>query len=258
MKRILHKAKQRAYLVYLHMYGRVFGEKLPYYCPCCETNLKKFIDGGYTSKPDRFNPARYEGFDQFIKCPVCRSIPRHRIIALWLNDHKDWLKDKRIMHFAAERCLKQWFDRNGVKYTTADLFAAADFKLNLEDTGLEEGSCDLIICNHVLEHVSDYKKALRELHRILSPDGKLIISFPIDPVLDTVWEDESFTTEEERFTHFGQANHLRVFGTDSADILRKFDFNVTEVRGDDCDPRIKPVIGPANYDSNVIFCCSRK
>ena len=164
------------------------------------------------------------------------------------------------MHFAQERALKLWFEGavfnervEVVEYTTADLFSAADLQIDIQDTGLGDGAYDLIICNHVLEHVTDYKRALRELHRILSPEGKLIISFPVDLSLETVYEDSSVTTEEGRIEHFGQNDHLRVFGRDSVDILRTFGFTVTEIRGEDYDPKIKPVVGPADYDSNVIF-----
>ncbi|MCR4947073.1 MAG: hypothetical protein K5929_09055 [Lachnospiraceae bacterium] len=69
----------------------------------------------------------------------------------------------------------------------------------------------------------------------------------------SVYVDSSVTTEEGRIEHFGQNDHLRVFGRDSADILRAFGFTVTKIRGEDYDPKIKPVVGPADYDSNVIF-----
>ncbi len=141
--------------------------------------------------------------------------------------------------------------------TTADLFAPANLQIDIQDTGLEDASYDLIICHQVLEHVTGYKRALHELRRILSPGGKLIISFPVDPSLETVYEDSSVTTKEGRLEHFGEDDHLRVFGRDSADILRSFGFEVAEIRGEDCDPKIKPVVGPGDYDSNVLWCLSK-
>jgi ubiquinone/menaquinone biosynthesis C-methylase UbiE len=71
-------------------------------------------------------------------------------------------------------------DRNDIHVTTADLNQPADLKLDIEETGLENGSYDIIICNHVLEHVDDFRKALKEMYRILTPGGSFICSFPTE------------------------------------------------------------------------------
>ena len=42
----------------------------------------------------------------------------------------------------------------------------------------QEGSFDLVIANHVLEHVVDPLGALRELHAATAPDGQLFVSVP--------------------------------------------------------------------------------
>lgn len=144
-----------------------------------------------------------------------------------------------------------WLDRNGISATTADLYEPANLQLDIEDTQLPDESYDVIICNHVLEHVSDFRKALRELHRIVALDGMVIISFPTDLNLETVYEDASITDEEGRIKHFGQNDHLRIFGRDSASMLESFGFEVEEITSDDA--RIKPVIGPADYDYNVLW-----
>ena len=157
------------------------------------------------------------------------------------------------MHFAQEKSLRMWMDRNGVGYTTADLNKPADLKIDIEDTGLEDGAYDLIICNHVLEHVSDYGKALKELKRILSPQGIIIISFPVDSSYATVYEDASVVSREERIRRFGQYDHLRVFGRDCVSMLRSFGFTVEEIRGSNCDIRIKPVVGPGDYDLDILY-----
>ena len=118
---------------------------------------------------------------------------------------------------------------------------------------LKWGLLTLIICNHVLEHVSDYMKALRELHRIIRPAGKVIISFPVDQNLSSLYEDPSITTEKDRIKCFGQNDHLRVFGIDSPKMLESVGFKVTLIRGEDYDEMIKPVVGPADYDYNILW-----
>lgn len=170
---------------------------------------------------------------QDVVCPACGSIPRHRIIAWHLGQRPELLRGKRILHFAPERSLSLWLARRGLDVTTADLFRPADLKLDLTDIDLPDGSYDAVICNHVLEHVDDYRRALSELHRILRPGGLLVISFPIDPRYETVRENASIVEPQDRVRHFGQHDHLRVFGTDSADILEDAGFDVEIARGAD-------------------------
>lgn len=170
-----------------------------------------------------------------------------------MGEHLDMLKDKRILVFAPEKSVCRWMKRHGVGYTTADLSAPADLKLDIQDTKLKDASYDVIICNHVLEHVENYGKALEELHRIISPDGFVIISFPEDDSLETVYEDSTITTSEGRLNSFGQYDHLRVFGKDSASILESFGFDARQIKGSSFDKKIKPVIGPADYDLNILW-----
>jgi len=242
--------------------------KAVYYCPCCNHKLTKFVDGKYKERNEYFNPIRYANTEQKVQCPVCRAIPRHRILALYFQKHIDELKKKRILYFAEEYGIQLWMQRHGIHPITADLYTAADLKLNIEDTQLPDNSWDWIICNHVLEHVNDYHKALRELYRILSPGGTLIISFPILSSLSTLIEEgqegrevpENETEEElrsRRLQNYGQADHLRIFGADSMKILSSIGFNVSAINGDKMPQEILPITGPADYDVNYLFVCKK-
>ena len=127
-----------------------------------------------------------------------------------LPDIKEWIKRLSV---------RMWLDRHHIGYTTADLYNRADLKINIEDTGLNDDSYDMIICNHVLEHVSDYKKALRELYRMVRPGGRVLLSFPVDPSLETVYEDDTIVSGEKRVRNLG---HL-IIGRDEK-VLRYFSF----------------------------------
>ena len=140
---------------------------------------------------------------------------------------------------------------------SADLNQPADLKIDIQQMDLQDDSWDWIFCNHVLEHVYDYKMALRELYRILKPCGQLVISFPIDEVNDTVAEDVT-ASKEERIRRFGQADHYRVFGRDSEELLQKAGFSVTKIEGRAMDESFLPVVGPANYDVNYLFLCEKE
>ncbi len=97
-------------------------------------------------------------------------------------------------------------------YRTADLYAGdVDLKLNIEAIDQPDASWDLIICSHVLEHV-DHRKALRELHRILAPGGKLLALFPIVDAWSRDYEAPEIQGPRDRSLHFGKSNHRRRFG----------------------------------------------
>ena len=142
-----------------------------------------------------------------------------------------------------------------MKCTTADLFQTADLTLDIQKTGLPGESYDLIIANHVLEHVDDFREALKEIHRILRPDGLFICSFPMDPKVETLDEDESIKTDEMRLARYGQNDHKRLFGLKADHLLASF--SVTVIKGEDYPNEILPVVGPADYDMNRLFCCRK-
>ena len=83
------------------------------------------------------------------------------------------------------------------------------------------------MCNHVLEHVDD-KKALRELARILRPNGVLICTVPIVDGWALSYENDQITEPVDRELHFGQSDHVRIYGRDFHDRLHAAGFEVTE------------------------------
>ena len=129
-----------------------------YYCPCCKRWFPQMMDNHFGDNPTLYNPDRYKKERQDVMCPRCGSLPRHRILVSWIGENVALFRNKRILHFAQELSIKLFLDRNHIPVTTADLFKKADLKIDLLDTGLPDKSYDIVICNHVLEHVDDYKK----------------------------------------------------------------------------------------------------
>jgi len=158
-----------------------------------------------------------------------------------------------ILHFAAEKIFSEKFANSyGVGYKTADLFNAADIKLNIENIDLPSASCKTIICNHVLEHVDDVK-ALHELGRILSDDGVLIVSVPIIEGWDKTYENSKITTDEERDLHFGLYDHVRYYGKDFRDRLESTGFEFQEITAEG-----EPVIRYGLLRGEKFFVCRKK
>jgi SAM-dependent methyltransferase len=84
---------------------------------------------------------------------------------------------------------------------------------------------DAIICFHVLEHIPDDRKAMKELRRVLRPDGVLFCHVPLSGKLNT-FEDPNITSPSERRRHFGQEDHVRFYGADIIHRLWEAGFQV--------------------------------
>jgi SAM-dependent methyltransferase len=159
-------------------------------------------------------------------CPACGSNTRNRLLKLAI-DRKGLLKpDARLLHFAPEGPVRRVLEPAVGRYATADLFAeGVDLKLNIEAIDQPDGSWDVIVCSHVLEHV-DHVKALAELHRILAPGGRLLAMFPVVEAWEGHYENPAVTDERGRALHFGKENHLRRFGGSVRDEFAAAGFDV--------------------------------
>jgi len=149
-------------------------------------------------------------------CPNCGSLERHRLFMLALQNENLRLKsddEMCVLHFAPEEILEKKFRNRWKRYETADLFTNADLKLDIERIDLPESYCDLIIVNHVLEHVDDYKASC-ELSRVLKDDGVLLCMVPIVEGWDHTYENSTIKSPNERWLHFGQGDHVRFYGRD--------------------------------------------
>lgn len=232
-------------------------KKAVWFCPCCGYRFQSFVAGDYSERQSRFNATRYEHTRQDVLCPVCKALPRHRILASWIEKHKELFKKAEILYFAPEYSMTLWMKRNGISCTTADLYDKADLKLDIQATNLPESYYDVVIANHVLEHVDDFRKALKEMYRILKPAGCFVCSFPMDPRIELLDEEEETLTHEERRLRFGQNDHKRVFGMKADKFLTEAGFVVETIKGEDYPDEILPVVGPADYDMNILFCCRK-
>lgn len=165
--------------------------------------------------------------------PSTLSLERHRLMWLYLKNETDFFTSpKKVLHIAPEQCfLKLFRNQQNLEYLTADLFSPlADVKADICDLPFEDNSFDVVFCNHVLEHIVDDKKAMSELYRVLRPKGLGIFQIPQDLERTTTYEDFSITSPEEKAKHFGQYDHVRVYGKDYFDKLRAVGFTVDEVQ----------------------------
>jgi len=134
-----------------------------------------------------------------------------------------------MLHIAPESSLKKLFaGKENIKYITADLNdSAVDVKLDITQIPYDDNTFDVIICNHVLEHILDDRQAMRELLRVLKPNGWASLQVPIASDLEKTFEDATITSPEDRLRNFGQEDHVRWYGRDYPDRLTEVGFSIT-------------------------------
>ena len=191
-------------------------------CPICGSRRRRFLPYGYVrSREDAL-------------CPRCLSLERHRMLWLWIERESDLMQRlPRLLHIAPEVSLMKHFRRlyRGTEgYITADLESPlADMHFEVQDIPLADRSVDVVICNHLFEHVADDRLAMRELYRIMRHGGWGIMVVPEDRTREHTFEDDSITDAAERTRLFGQYDHRRIYGRDYDERLREAGFVVERV-----------------------------
>lgn len=180
----------------------------------------------------KFLPYGYQHVRENVLAPGTLSLERHRLCWLYLkNETSFFTEPQRVLHFAPEQAfLKRFKKVPHIEYTTTDLNSPiADVKADICELPFSDNSYDFIICNHVLEHIPDDGKAMKELHRVLAPGGMAILQVPYKADLEKTFEDDTITDRDERTRIFGQYDHVRVYGMDYFDTLSRAGFEVEAV-----------------------------
>ncbi|MDX1762452.1 MAG: methyltransferase domain-containing protein [Christiangramia sp.] len=199
--------------------------------------LKIYLKGNrYTDPIDgssfkKFLPYGYEKQRENVLSPSTLSLERHRLLWLYLKNETDFFTSQhKVLHFAPEQAFyKRFRNLSNLDYTTTDLNSPlADVKADICNLPFENESFDFILCNHVLEHIPDDKKAMQELYRILKTGGTAILQIPQELDRAETFQDDTITDPGERAKIFGQYDHVRVYGRDYFDKLRAIGFKVKE------------------------------
>ena len=193
----------------------------------------KFTDPIDNSKYRKFLPYGYgKKIRKNALCPGTLSLERHRLLWLFLKRNTTFLNDKlKVLHFAPEQPFYNKFKLiNNWNYITSDLNSPiADVKADICDLPFKKLEFDLIICNHVLEHIDEDLKAMKEIYRVLKKGGVGILQVPIDENSSKTFEDKTITDPKKKSELFGQYDHVRKYGTDYYDKLKYVGFKVKKI-----------------------------
>lgn len=188
-------------------------EKECCYCQYCNQQFEKF-----SPWPAHYDFPKYK-FEMWNKdtgiCPVCSSMDRERLYRVYIETETDLLSRKYTMlHIAPEANVRDWFNEyKNITYVCGDLEPKDPLMKEIDVTSItyDSNTFDVILCSHVLEHVLDDGKAMRELYRVLKPGGWGIIQVPIVMNVDSIIENELIVTPQLRKLAFGQEDHVRIY-----------------------------------------------
>ena len=187
----------------------------------------RYVDPIDGSSYRKFLPYGYLKLRPNALCPGTLSLERHRLLWLYLERETRFLEQSlKVLHLAPEQVLyKKFKSFEHWNYTTADLDSPlAEVKADICALPFEENTYDLILCNHVLEHIQDHIKAMEELYRVLKKGGTLIAQVPLEEQREKTFEDNSILDKKERTKVFGQYDHVRIYGKDFYSFLDQVGF----------------------------------
>lgn len=197
----------------------------PRRCVLCDGKIGRFLPyrGGLKAVPRLMVALDVIGSDvDHFECPRCGAHDRERHVLLYMRASGLFagLGDRAVLHFAPEVRLSRLIrSARPARYVACDLFPTSEdiMRVDMLDMPFEDESFDLVMANHVLEHVGDDRRAISEIRRVLKPGGHAILQTPYSAALVSTWEDAGIQNPAARTQAYGQDDHVRLFGRDIFD-----------------------------------------
>lgn len=230
-------------------------------CPVCNSKIGKFVPGGIDV--DVIKNLNIIGAGRFENqmCPVCKAFNRDRLLALFLKRKTDIYENNvKLLHVAPEKGIQLGLRKTkNIDYISADLDSElADIKMDITDIQYPDNSFDVVICNHVLEHIPEDRKAMSEIARILRPDGWAILQVPISYLIEKTIEDFSIVDPKEREIRFGQNDHVRVYASDYMERLIESGLDISLISTSEYLEDQEIIRFGVIKEENIFFCTKKK
>lgn len=191
-------------------------------------------------------------------CPFCLSSDRERLYLLYLEKFLVDNNKYSVLDFAPTPLFASTLRKMSHHYVSTDYVRDdVDVKMNICNMNvINDASFDFVICSHILEHVPDPDKAMREILRIMRSGGKAIIMVPLFWDVENTVEDASHNTDELRLKYYGQEDHVRLFSKkDFLNCLTKAGFKVEQLEPSDFDElKVKE---NAISSNSILYVCSK-
>ncbi len=225
-------------------------------CPICNSKFAIFATFGMNNRVNA-------------RCINCGSLERTRLLWKYFCEKTNLFnsdKKSKLLHFAPEKVFYNIFSKNkSIEYVPCDLSpgkyshyggGTKITKADITNIPFEDNCFDIVLCNHVLEHIPDDKQAMKELYRVMKQGGWGIFQVPIEYERELTFEDPSITSDKERERVFGQYDHVRIYGNDYKFRLQEIGFRVLE------DDYVKQFSAEQIFkygisDSELIYFCQK-
>lgn len=205
-----------------------------YLCPLCDYKCRDWAYSGVDAEVNKSLDIIGAGRRKNV-CHQCGSNDRERLVFAFLNQQlksQDWAQ-KTILHIAPEYNLSKWIAQQqplsyiqGDRHMEGYQYPATVLHMDVTQLPFEAKTFDWVICNHVLEHIEDDQQAMGEIYRVLKPGGSAVLQVPISLILEKTFEDKTIQSPEDREQHFGQRDHVRIYGLDYVQRLEEAGFKV--------------------------------
>lgn len=190
-------------------------------CVCCNATYITFLPAGLQKRANA-------------KCLSCGSLERHRTLWMYLHEQGNiYKKPLRILHVAPEKIFYNHFTAiPGIEYYPIDLmpdkyaYGIKTIMMDVTKMAFPDNYFDAVICTHVLEHIREDRKAMKELYRVMKPGGWAILNTPVVMDAESTVEDVNLYDPEKQLELFGQPDHVRVYGKDFLDRLSEAGFHI--------------------------------
>jgi SAM-dependent methyltransferase len=210
IKSVMPNTIYNGLLTFYHKFNSIINTGGEVYCPICDKNHKNSNI-----------------------CPACGAGSRHKTIWLFLSRRTNILSNKiSVLHFAPEYCFYRKFKKmTNMNYMSGDLNSPRAMKyIDITNIEYPDNYFDVLISSHVLEHVDNDIKAMKELFRVQKNGGWSIHLVPIDYTRKITFEDSSLNTPDKREKFYGHYDHKRIYGTDYKDRLENVGFEVDTIK----------------------------
>ena len=203
-------------------------------CNYCGATYKKFVpDYPAAENVNAINTNKViAGYGENVLCPACLSTARERLIIALLKNEIN-ITGKKVLHFSPEKNIYNFIKQHN-EVVTADIeplfYKIIDDKIKNEDAtrlSFADNSFDVIIGNHIMEHIPDDEKALQEMYRVLKSGGMAILQVPYSTTIYNTLETLQINDPQKQAAWYGQKDHVRIYALqDYVSRLRNVGFKV--------------------------------
>lgn len=204
-------------------------------CILCGHRVKEFLPAGINTPLSSSLKVIGGGYRNNALCPLCGCLDRNRWVYWVLKEKTDiFIADRTVLHFAPEKMIQKKMQNNvQCDYYAGDIVLRfGEHRIDVTKIPFRDDFFDYILINHVMEHIEEEEQAFRELRRVIKPNGKVVLSFPITLETETI-EKEGVCSEADRLKYYGQKDHVRLYGKDYKERLEAFGWEVQRYTPED-------------------------